>query len=483
MQYELTSEGERRLTSFVDRIGTLLGHRGRRQSFAIYALGLLGEGERKSIEPIAARACADPRLTESLHDRLTDFVTDSIWSDHDVRLEAARYAIPAITQHDPISVWIVDDTGMLKQGSHSVGVQRQYTGSAGKITNCQIAVSLSVAHRREHLPIDFDLYLPRCWTSDRARRKEARIPRSVRFRTKIVIGLDMIRRAVKAGIPKGVVLADSAYGDSVLFRKTLRQLDLHYAVGVSANIKVWRADKFEVCRGGKIAVKDLATQASKRKAFRRITWKQGTKAPLSARFAFRRVVPCRSDGVPPEQREVLWLITEWEDGRKEPTKYHLSSLPRDTRKKKLVRLLKLRWRTERVYEDLKGELGFDHFEGRRYPGWQHHVSVVLCCYAFVAAERAIAFSPSAGDEVAYGPVPLAARAPLSGFVHHRPPRRSTRLHAMAAPLSSLPPVPEDRSPPADATAITSRGTPTTEAERVMIVGSGRNWDQPAETPQ
>jgi SRSO17 transposase len=323
-----------------------------------------------------------------------------------VRLDAARYAIPSITRHDPINAWILDDTGMLKQGSHSVGVQRQYTGSAGKIANCQIAVSLSVTTQRDHLPIDFDLFLPRSWTDDPRRRKEARIPKNIRFRTKTQIGLDLIRRAVEAEIPRGTVLADSAYGSSASFRRSLRELGLHYGVGIKTNTRVWRTDKSESRCGATIGVKDLATRIPK-KAVRRITWKEGTKGRLSARFAFRRVIPSRADGVHLDQREVVWLIIEWEDGKKNP-KYHLCSLSRETNKKELVRSIKQRWRTERIYEDLKGELGFDHFEGRLFRGWQHHVSVVLCCYAFVAAERARAFSPSARKEAEDSPQHVAA---------------------------------------------------------------------------
>lgn len=395
MQYQLNSDGEQRLAEYVDLIGNVLGHKRRRESFAIYALGLLGDGERKSVEPIAARACPDPKRVDAMHQRLLHFVGVSQWSDRDVRRAAAQYALPLMARHDPITCWVLDDTGMMKQGSHSVGVQRQYTGSVGKVANCQIAVALSVATRRDHLPIDFNLYLPRCWTGDRARRSEAEIPKHIRFRTKIEIALDQIRQAVAADVPRGVVLADSAYGDSAKFRRTLRQLDLHYGVGVSSNLTVWRADKFEVRRGSKIALKDLAAQLPA-KAIRKVTWREGTKGRMSARFAVRRVVPCRADGVPPIQREVIWLVIEWEDGKKDPSKYHFCSLPRQTTRKTLVRTIKQRWRTERVFQDLKGELGFDHFEGRGYRGWQHHVSVALCCYAFVAGERAIAFSPSRG---------------------------------------------------------------------------------------
>ena len=220
-----------RLREYFNLIGGVLGNSSRRESFALYAMGLLGEGERKSVEPIAARACADPKRIDAMHQRLLHFMTDSKWSDRDVRREAARYLVSELGKRMPISVWIIDDTGFLKQGDHSVGVQRQYTGSAGKITNCQIGVSLSVATPIDHAPIDFELYLPEIWANDPKRRKEARIPDEVQFKTKPELALDMIRRAVVDGIPLGVILADSAYGTSSAFRGGIRSLGLHYAVG------------------------------------------------------------------------------------------------------------------------------------------------------------------------------------------------------------------------------------------------------------
>ena len=181
---KLTDVGRARLEDFVEQIGDVLGHSRRRASFATYALGLLGDGDRKSVEPIAARACGSVEGIDAAHQRLLHFLTDSEWSDQVVRLTAAQYALGIMTKKEPVESWIIDDTGFLKQGSHSVGVQRQYTGSAGKVTNCQVGASLSIATHTEHLPIDFELYLPECWTEDAARRKEARIPKDVVFKTK-----------------------------------------------------------------------------------------------------------------------------------------------------------------------------------------------------------------------------------------------------------------------------------------------------------
>lgn len=403
----MNSSAVARLESYFDGIGKLLGRRERRASFAIYAMGLLGDGDRKSMEPIACRSCADPAKADAAHQRLTHFANDSPWSDHDVRIFAARYAIAALTAVEPIDTWIVDDTGFLKQGTHSVGVQRQYTGSAGKIANCQIGVSLSVTTRTEHLPIDFELYLPTSWLDDGDRRAEARIPDDVVFKTKPELALDMIRRAVANGIPPGVLLGDAAYGSSVEFRDGVRALGLHYAVGVNPTTSVWRIDQ-DWRRDQAVSVKEVAMQLHAEGHFRRCTWRQGTKHDLSARFAMVRVLPAYADGEAPREREPLWLLVEWRDGEDEPANYFLSTLNGHLTKKRLIRIAMQRWRTERVYEDLKGELGLDHFEGRRFPGWHHHVSIALSCYAFVVAERVRRFPPSAGRPLGDDALPFSA---------------------------------------------------------------------------
>src|SRR5882672_5619726 len=391
----MNSGAVRRLEGYFIRIGEVLGSDGRRASFARYARGLFGEAERKSVEPIAAQLCGEADKTDAEHQRLLHFLGNSPWSDRDVRREAARYALAAMTDREPIEAWIVDDTGFLKQGNHSVGVQRQYTGSAGKITNCQVAVSLSVATRTEHLPIDFELYLPSSWTEDLARRREARIPDTVAFKTKPELALDMIRRAADDGISSGVLLADAGYGSSRDFRDGVRELGLHYIVGVDPKTVVAVFDRAGRRRDDPVSVRDLAFRMEKQRGFRRCTWRKGTKQDLSARFALRRIVPAYDQCHGMDNRESLWLLIEWRDGETEPANYFLSSLSSRMTKKKLIRLAMQRWRTERVYEDLKGELGLDHYEGRRYPGWNHHVSVALSCYAFIIAERVRRFPPSA----------------------------------------------------------------------------------------
>jgi SRSO17 transposase len=397
---EFTMDGAAvaRLTTYFERIGAHLTRREQRESFATYFFGILSEGERKSVEPIAARACGDPEGTRRSHDRLLHFLGLSPWSDREVRREAAHHAIAAMAEREPVTTWIIDDTGFLKQGKHSVGVQRQYTGCAGKITNCQIGVSLSVASRTEHVPIDFALYLPKSWLDSPARCREARIPADTTFKTKPELALDLVVQALDDKLPGEIVLADAAYGTSVEFRNGLVTYGLDYAVGVNSTTKVWALDARERHRGEPVSALDLGVQLGP-SAFRRVTWRDGTRVgargKLSSRFCFRRVIVAHDDGVPAADRDPVWLVIEWPEGEERPAKFTLTTLPRRMSKKQIVRTLKERWRTERAYEELKGELGLDHFEGRSFPGWNHHVSVVLCCYAFVVAERVRLFPPSA----------------------------------------------------------------------------------------
>jgi SRSO17 transposase len=393
MTYALDAAAKSRLDGYFSKIGSHLPRIEQRESFATYAFGLLGEGERKNVEAIAARAFGEPEATERAHDRLLHFVRDSPWSDHDVRREATRYVVDVMTTRDPCIVWIIDDTGFLKQGTHSVGVQRQYTGSAGKVTNCQIGVSLCVANRVEHVPIDFELYLPNSWLDDKPRRDKARIPADREFKTKPELALEMIGRAIDDGIVGDIVLADAAYGTSTSFREGLRAHGLDFAVAITASTGVWLLDAAERRHGAPIGVQALGIDLGQG-AFRRVTWRTGTRGKLASRFCFRRVKVAHDDGTEPKDREPLWLVTEWPRGEAKPTKFALTTLPRRMSKKQIIRILKERWRTEQAYEELKGELGLDHFEGRSFTGWHHHITVVLCCYAFIVAERMRHFPPS-----------------------------------------------------------------------------------------
>jgi SRSO17 transposase len=393
MDIEIDQAARERLTTYLDMIGDVLGTPQRRANFARYALGLIGDGTRKSMEPIAVRDCIDVHRAGAAHQRVQEFITDSAWNDDHVRVAAARYALEPIARAAQVWAWVIDDTGFLKKGDHSVGVQRQYTGSAGKITNCQIGVSLTLATPQDHAPVDMELYLPEVWTDVPARRAEAKIPEDVEFKTKPQLALAMLRRAVAAALPRGTVLADEGYGNSVEFREGCKQLKLDFAVAVRSTTKVWIVDALGRRRGDALEARQLAARLADERAFRRYTWRQGTALPLTARFAFVRVVPVADDGREPRKRDRVWLVCEWRDDEDHPAHFHLLTYRRRPFGH-LVQLLKERWHTERVYQDLKEEFGLDHFEGRRFRGWHHHVSCAIACFAFLAAERARRFSPS-----------------------------------------------------------------------------------------
>ncbi len=390
MAYTLNAAGQRRLFSYFDGIGRLLGRSERRESFGIYAMGLLGEGERKSVEPIAARACGDPERCRAIQEKLLNFVTDSPWRDQPVRQYASRYAVEAMTARRPIEAWIVDDTGFPKQGDKSPGVQRQYTGTLGKTGNCQVAPSLTICTRTQELPVDMDLYLPKSWADDRPRCRAARIPDDLDYRPKWQIALALIERNVAAGVPKGVLLGDSGYGDVGDFREGVRELGLDYALDVKVHTRVEI-----VCDDGSVSqvmsVGEVADVIGGR-SFRKVTWREGTRRTLASRFAAVRVRPIRAHHDPTEEQ---WLVIERPAPENPPTHFVLATLPKAATRKQLVRQIKQRWRVERSYQDLKGELGLDHFEGRSFRGWQHHITCALACYAFLVAERAGAFPPSA----------------------------------------------------------------------------------------
>lgn len=405
---DLDPSAQLRLAGFLEELGVLLGNKTRRQTFASYALGMLGDTRRKSAEPIAATLCPDPEGgAKAMHFKLCNFLRRSPWQDKPIREHAARYALEAMQVRSPVRTWIVDDTGFLKKGDKSPGVQRQYTGTAGKIANCQIGVSLTLANDSAHLPVDFRLYLPKSWAGDRARRRAAWIPESLEYAPKWRLALEMIESAIDAELPTGVVCADSGYGDTIAFRDRLEALGLAFAVGVHRTTTVRRIcgnkrrRRFEASQ----SVEDLAFNLPAGR-FRRVTWRTGTKEALHGTAAAVRVQVEHGDGREPSDQ---WLLIEWPDGEHLPSKFTLSNLPASTSLKALLRQTKERWRIERTYQDLKGQLGLDHFEGRSFTGWHHHVTIVLCCYAFCVAEHARSFFPSPSQHET-GPASLSIAA-------------------------------------------------------------------------
>jgi SRSO17 transposase len=375
-----------------------------------YCMGLLLPGQRKSVEPMAARLAPDNvrRMHQSLH----HLVADAPWNDQVMLEQVRQQVLPAMQKHGPVVAWIVDDTGFPKQGKHSVGVARQYCGEVGKSENCQVAVSLSVSTWHASLPIAWRLYLPEVWCQEAARCEAAGIPPEIGFQTKPKIALEQIRQAMEQQVPVGVVLADAGYGKGTEFRSDLTQLGLPYVVGIDSNATVWEpgqqplpAPARQPGRGRPpkllrrqashqpIAVKQLALGLPA-SAWKEIGWRQGSDETLRSRFAAVRVRPAHRDYQRTEPYAEEWLLMEWPRKESEPTKYWLSTVPEKTSLKSLVKMAKHRWIIERDYEELKQELGLGHYEGRGWRGFHHHATLCIAAYGFLIAERT-RFSPSA----------------------------------------------------------------------------------------
>jgi len=386
-----------KLEAFLADVIVPMGRKDRGQHAEEYVRGLLMDGERKSIEPMATR------LPDGDVQALQQFANQSPWSSEKVRASLAR---KVEREFVPEAYWLMDEVSFPKQGNHTVGVARQYCGALGKTANCQVAVTLDLGTEESSTPLDWALYLPEKWIEDPVRRREAGIPEEIVFRTKTELALDVIDEVKKWGLQDRLVLADSAYGDTYEFRQGLRDRTLDYVIQVSGELMAWTEDphpaKPPMKRGGQVPRKrfyakdfppprslcQIAKQLPSG-SWKNITWREGTKGPLSSRFA--RVIVWMANGLvqgktmkePPQE-----LLIEWPERDKEPWKYWLSSLPpHRTSFRGLVRKAKGRFRIEQDYEEMKGEVGLDHFEGRSWQGWHHHVTLVTLAYAFLMLER------------------------------------------------------------------------------------------------
>jgi SRSO17 transposase len=404
-----TTARAQRFAAYVERLATALGHRDRHEPLRAYVTGLCLPGERKSIEPMAARV--DPRHVRARHQSMHHFVAAAPWDAAAVLRVARDWVLGPMARHGRVAAWIVDDTGFPKKGQHSVGVARQYCGVLGKQDNCQVAVSVSVANEAVSLPVAYQLYLPEAWASDRRRRRAAGVPDEITFQPKWQIALAQIQTVQAEGVPRAPVVADAGYGDTTAFREALTTMGLTYAVGVKKETTAWppgqapRPPKRWKGRGRPStrvqrtathtprSLKQLA-DALPMTAWRTVTWREGTRGAMRSRFARLRVRPAHRDEQRATPRPEEWLLIEWPRGDAAPTKYWLSTLPATTPVAHLVRLAKLRWRIERDYQELKDELGLDHFEGRGWRGFHHHGALCIAAYAYLAAERARVSPPA-----------------------------------------------------------------------------------------
>ena len=384
-----------RLLAFVDEVVRPLPHVRQRENALLYVRGLIEHGGRKSLQPTLFRLEETPARYESMQ----QFLADSPWDPAGLVRACAERVAPEIG----VLAWVVDDTGIAKDGSHSPGVKRQYSGTLGKIGNCQITVSLHAVGERGTLPLGFALYLPEEWCSDLERRRKAKIPDQIVFQTKAQLAASLAERASAWELAPAPILADCAYGDDTAFRTRLHTLEREYVLAVSAQISVYGPETTfavperngMVGRRRSVARPDRKPESLRALAERlpRRAWKtlpcRTTPAgkDASSRFAFVRVVathPVRTDCLPPRQE---WLIIEWPERAETPSDYWLSNLPAGTSRERLARLARLRWTIELDYRQLKGELGLDHYEGRSYAGFHHHCALVTCAHAFLTLER------------------------------------------------------------------------------------------------
>lgn len=389
---------ETRLMHFLEDLLEPMGRSERHHWARVYVQGLLLDGERKSIEPMASRIeGADVQA-------LRQFMGQSPWAVEEVQRRMAHKVVDLLSEAE---VWIVDETSFPKAGQHSVGVARQYCGALGKIANCQVAVSLHWSSAEASCPLLWRLYLPKEWLGDEARAEEVKLPRGTEYRTKTELALEEIDQAVDWDLPPLPVLADSAYGNDFSFRQALRERHLQYAVQVEPTTVVWTGDpnvavpapqKKKAGRPRRYPPlealerpESLETVARKlpASAWRGVTWRQGSRGDQSSRFARLPVWAAhgwREQAHPPRVME--WLLVEWPEGEKQPTKYWLAQLgtPR-VGLRRFVRIAKARWRIEQDYRELKEELGLDHYEGRQWLGWHHHVCLVTIAYAFLRSEQ------------------------------------------------------------------------------------------------
>jgi SRSO17 transposase len=402
---ELTPEVFERLRDYADVFRDEFTHKKQAAWNGVYLSGLLQDGERKSIEPLAARVTLPPGLdAKDPEQALQQFVNQSPWDDQALAVRYRRHL--ATTFASPEGIFVFDDTSFPKQGTHSVGVQRQYGGALGKKANCQVAPSVHYVSPKGHYPLALRLFLPDSWIKDERRLNEAGVPKAFRqSRTKGQIALELLDTVRGEGLPGWLALADAGYGISEEFRAGLAARGLKYIVGVTDEMVVFTeeprwdppgpADRPEGTGGRPrrrprlaqdcprpVSLKGLAAATK----LHEVSWREGTKGKLSGHFAWQRVWPgggwATGDCA---FAEPIWLLIERQaDGK---LKYAFSNLPPDTARLQAVRLWKSRWPVEQGYQQMKEELGLDHFEGRSWRGFHHHACLVMLAFGFLELER------------------------------------------------------------------------------------------------
>ncbi len=387
-----TDRAEReRLAGFLNEMLTGLGRSERRRWGDVYVRGLLATGGRKATATMASSA------SDGNVQAMQQFIGQSPWPWEPLRQRLAQRLIAALR---PAAAWIVDDTGFPKKGTRSVGVARQYSGTLGKIGNCQVAVSLHYATDDAAIPLDFALYLPEEWLEPE-RRQQAGIPEDVTFQTKWALALALIDRAREWETPPGVISADAGYGNVTEFRTGLAERGLTYVLGIQSTTAVWgdqgnltpprrtgrgRPRMRPVDEVGPPMSVAALSHAWPQESWQRVTWREGSRGVMTSRFAAARVLPSHGYQHSGAKEASCWLLVEWPEGEEAPTKFWLANLPADTDILSLVRFAKIRWWVEQGYQQLKDELGLDHYEGRSWQGWHHHVTLTMLAFGYLVLE-------------------------------------------------------------------------------------------------
>jgi SRSO17 transposase len=383
----------------------------------LYVRGLLEQGPRKSLEPLVSRLGGDAD-----YQSMQQFVADSPWDPGLVVRAVAERVAPVIG----VEAWVLDDTGFPKDGKESPGVKRQYSGTLGKIGNCQIGVSVHAVGKSGTVPLGWALYLPEEWCEDSARRRKAKIPKEVRFMAKFELGAELVERASGWAVPKAPVLGDHDYGRRFWLRERLAQAGCEYVLAVGPDKRVFeQGTAFEVpprpTKRGSSSQRPLPDREPQPVGeliarlgpggAQTVSFRDGPNGePVTSTFVFARVHAAhgwqrpredqrgrhhgpewRTDAELPPREE--WLIAEWPQGEDKPSGYWLSNLPADTDPERLAYLARLRWKIELDYKQLKGELGLDHYEGRSWLGWYHHTALVTAAHGFLTLERLNPFHP------------------------------------------------------------------------------------------
>ncbi len=391
-----------RLVAFAEDLFQSIPRKDQRRWGQTYLRGLLLDGKRKSIQPMAARLTkGDPQADAyAFEQALQQFVNQSPWDPTAVRRRLAQRMTTAIQP----AAWVIDDTGFPKFGRHSVGVAPQYCGALGKVANCQVGVSVHAATDQASCPLDWRLFLPESWDADAERRRKAHVLADQRHRPKWQLALELLDELAAWDLAPPVILADAAYGEVNQFRLGLEQRELAYVVQVPGTISAYPEEVVPETvpyagRGRRPVARYRQPRSSLRQlvlaagtqAAQAVAWREGADGKaLVSRFVALRVRPAGARlrrATRGGELAVRWLLAEWPDGEPEPIKYWLASLPETTPLEQLVGLAKLRWRVEHDYRELKDALGLDHFEGRSFKGWHHHVTLVSVAHAFVTLQR------------------------------------------------------------------------------------------------